>query len=51
VKAVQKALGHASAGVTLDVYGHLFPGDEDRIRAAVEQAFTTDTRQVAGAED
>jgi integrase len=39
VKAVQHALGHASASVTLDVYGHLWPGDEDRIRAAVDAAF------------
>jgi integrase len=38
VKAVQRALGHASASTTLDVYGHLWPGDEDRIRAAVDQA-------------
>jgi integrase len=35
---VQRALGHASASTTLDVYGHLWPGDEDRIRAAVDQA-------------
>ena len=39
IKAVQTSLGHASAAVTLDTYGHLFPGDEDRIRAAVERAF------------
>ena len=26
VKAVQAQLGHASATVTLDRYGHLFPG-------------------------
>ena len=34
IKAVQVALGHQSAKMTLDVYGHLFPGDEDQIRAA-----------------
>ena len=39
VKAVQHAVGHGSAGVTLDTYAHLWPGDEDRIRAAVEAAF------------
>jgi integrase len=39
VKAVQVALGHASATTTLDVYGHLWPGDEDRIRDAVDRAF------------
>lgn len=36
VKAVQDALGHASARETLDTYGHLWPADHDRIRAAVE---------------
>ncbi|MEO5679735.1 MAG: tyrosine-type recombinase/integrase [Acidimicrobiales bacterium] len=29
VKQVQAALGHESAKVTLDVYGHLWPGDDD----------------------
>lgn len=41
VKAVQSALGHASAKMTLDVYGHLWPGDEDRIRAAIQGVFST----------
>lgn len=36
VKAVQLALGHASAKVTLDTYSHLWPTDDDRIRQAVE---------------
>jgi integrase len=36
IKAVQRALGHASASTTLDTYGHLWPGDEDRIRQAVD---------------
>ncbi len=40
VKAVQTALGHASASMTLDVYGHLWPGDEDRIRSAVVDVFS-----------
>lgn len=38
VKAVQKALGHASSATTLNLYVHLWPGDEDRIRQAVDQA-------------
>jgi integrase len=42
VKAVQKALGHASAATTLDIYGHLWPGDDDRIRQAVTAAFAPD---------
>lgn len=41
IKAVQSALGHASAAMTLDVYGHLFPGDEDRIRGAIGKVFRT----------
>jgi integrase len=36
VKVVQKRLGHTSAQMTLDVYGHLWPEDEDQTRAAVE---------------
>jgi hypothetical protein len=32
VKVVQERLGHRSASMTLDVHGHLFPDDEDRIR-------------------
>lgn len=36
VKVVQSRLGHASAKTTLDTYGHLFPDEEDRTRAAVD---------------
>lgn len=39
VKAVQTAMGHASAKMTLDTYTHLWPGDDDRIRAAIGAAF------------
>lgn len=39
VKAVQVALGHWSAQETLDVYGHLWPNDEDRLRDAVRDVF------------
>jgi integrase len=35
VKAVQSALGRERASTTLDTYGHLWPGDEDRVRAAL----------------
>ena len=31
----QSALGHERASTTLDTYGHLWPGDEDRVRAAL----------------
>ncbi len=40
VKAVQHALEHSSAATTLNLYSHLWPGDEDRIRQAVDQAVT-----------
>jgi integrase len=39
VKQVQLALGHKSAKVTLDVYGHLWPGEEDRVRDAIGRVF------------
>jgi integrase len=39
VKVVQTRLGHASARTTLDVYGHLFPDEEDRTRQAVDDLF------------
>jgi integrase len=38
VKAVSSALGHSSAATTLNLYSHLWPGDEDRIRSAVDLA-------------
>lgn len=41
VKAVQANLGHASATVTLNVYGHFMPDDEDRTRAAVDLVLGT----------
>lgn len=39
VKAVQEALGHANASETLDTYSHLWPADEDRLRAAIDGAW------------
>jgi integrase len=38
VKAVRHALGHASAATTLNIYSHLWPGDDDVIRHAVDRA-------------
>jgi integrase len=37
VKAVQMALGHASAATTLNIYTHLWPGDDEVIRRAVDR--------------
>jgi integrase len=36
VKVVQDRLGHYSATMTLDIYGHLWPDSEDRTRQAVD---------------
>lgn len=38
VKAVQRMLGHASAAMTLDVYGDLFEDDLDGVADALDQA-------------
>jgi hypothetical protein len=38
VKAVQKQLGHATASITLDVYGHLFPDELDALAGRLERA-------------
>jgi len=49
VVTVQRALGHASASVTLGTYAHLWPTAEDKTRAAVA-AMLADTLR-AGAAD
>ena len=38
VKQVQTVLGHSSAAITLRVYSHMWPGDEDRTRAVMDAA-------------
>lgn len=35
VNAVQSAMGHGSASVTLDTYVHFFPGQDDLVRGAM----------------
>lgn len=44
VKVVQDQLGHASASETLDTYSHLWPEDNDRVRRAVDAAFSRPVR-------
>ena len=39
VKVVQTRLGHASAVITLNTYGHLWPGDDDLTRTVMDAAF------------
>ena len=36
VKAVHKQLGHATASITLDTYGHLFPDELDALADRLE---------------
>lgn len=40
VKQVQTVLGHSSAAITLRVYSHLWPGDEDRTRSVMDAALS-----------
>ena len=49
VKAVQEQLGHRSAVVTLDVYGHLFPDELDRLAEPLEATYRA-ARPTAGVE-
>jgi len=39
VKEVQERLGHHSAQMTLDIYAHLWPEDDDRTRDAIDGLF------------
>lgn len=43
---MQKLLGHKTATLTLDRYGHLFPGDLDVVATALEVAAADDLRRV-----
>ncbi|HEU0240069.1 MAG TPA: tyrosine-type recombinase/integrase [Micromonosporaceae bacterium] len=38
VKVVQRMLGHGSATMMLDLYGHLFPDQLDEVAEAMEAA-------------
>jgi integrase len=39
-KAVQAQLGHATASITLDTYGHLFPSELEALADRLEQVRT-----------
>jgi integrase len=41
VKQVQAVLGHSSAAITLRVYAHLWPGDDDRTRSVMDSALAS----------
>jgi hypothetical protein len=37
-KVLQEIMGHASIATTLDLYGHLYPGDMDRYAERLDDA-------------
>jgi len=41
VRVVSERLGHANAAMTLNVYAHLWPDDEDRTRQALDELLGT----------
>ena len=47
VVTMQRALGHSSATITLNVYSHLWPTAEDRTRAAAAGLMAAATRAPA----
>jgi hypothetical protein len=46
VKVVQRLLGHKTAVLTLDRYGHLFPDDLDVVATAFDAAAQTTARDL-----
>jgi len=40
IKAVQKHMGHKTASITLDTYGHLFPDELDQVVDRLEELRT-----------
>lgn len=38
---IRDRMGHASIKVTADIYGHLYPAEDDRTRAAIDDAFSS----------
>lgn len=48
IKALQNMLGHESAGLTLDRYGHLYPSDVDAVGVAMNTLLIRDCGQNVG---
>ena len=48
IKALQNMLGHASAGLTLDRYGHLYDSDVDAVGQAINAVITVTCAQNVG---
>jgi integrase len=49
VVAVAELLGHENAQLVLSTYGHLMVGSEDRMRRAIDGAWTADGQMTATA--
>ena len=52
-EAIKRFLGHSSIMVTMDIYGHLFPSEQEALAKALDDAFTksqTDKRRTKPAE-
>ena len=47
-KMLQEILGHASITTTLDLYGHLYPGDMDRYADRLDERPPTPVRPKSG---
>jgi integrase len=48
IKALQNMLGHESAGLTLDRYGHLYGSDVEAVGVAINELLTRDCGQNVG---
>jgi integrase len=46
--ALSRALGHSKPSITLDVYGHLMIGHDERLRDAATARFARDQARPAG---
>jgi integrase len=51
VKAVQKQLGHKSATMTLDTYGHLWPDETERLAEHMDRAHEEALTRLARTQD
>ncbi len=51
VKVVSERLGHTNAAMTLNVYSHFWPDDEDRTRQAIDDVFAPRVPRTCPAED
>ena len=54
-RAIMERMGHSSIQITLDTYGHLFPGLDEALTDGLETAFrdasSADARPVRGLDD